>query len=208
MTSQERLEFTTDILTFSGEKLSPEAALQWLATEYVALEEALSCVFIAEDEDDRAQFQFLANDLTRLHDAAVTALKTREPVVLRCIGPNRAVDFEDHTRILGQVVAQAHLEEQADSPAGEGFRRLGELLVARLKAEVKLGEATAATVAEEEPATAQPATESASQEPHLEVARILRERVAPRLHLIGDITQTQTTIREGGRAILRNRLRS
>ena len=127
-------EFTTDVLTFPEEKLSPEAALRWIDVEYAALEEALSCGFIAESDDARMAFSFLSMDLARLHAAAVTTLKTHEPVVLRCIGPDHG-DFEEHTQLLARVVAQSHLEEQSDSPAGQGFRRLGELLVARLEAE-------------------------------------------------------------------------
>ena len=130
-------EFTTEVLTFAEEKLSPEAALQWLDLEYAALEEALSCGFIAESADAHMDFTFLAMDLARLHDAAVTAVKTQEPVVLRCAGPDHG-GFEENTQHLARVVALSHLEEQSDSPAGQGFRRLGELLVARLEAEAKL----------------------------------------------------------------------
>ena len=53
-------------------------------------------------------------------------------------------------------------------------------------------EATSTTVAEEESTTARPSTESAPQEPHIQVARQLRERVQERLLLIAEMAEVNS----------------
>ncbi len=200
-------EHTTMMLPPPKEELDPETALKWLQDDYPCIFGALKCGYSSEDSETREDFSIVAGDVWSLHTACVDAVAQQKPVHIFMEKPPGHLDYEDHTLSLSRVVAHRCSIFEGSGYYEDGFAWFAEVLAGRLRvADGKSSPRGGQEVSESQEPSAdmeQPPTESASQEPRLEVARILRERVANRLYLIGDITETETTIREGDDTIRR-----
>ena len=184
---EDQLPFRRRSLDLLDPRLFPtrESVVDFLRGDhFVVLCTAISCAFDTEDLDLPDQ------TVSDLRSAALSALDDIELLVADAVEAKNVIFDRGHRDVF-------------DSPSGERIQRLCYLQLVGHASDMTLRNVLAEFVqgqikslqsdhlAGEAPsgATEQPATESTPQEPRLDVARQLHERVSDRLHLIATMAE-------------------
>ena len=126
-------EFTFEVFRFPKPKLDRKMAVEWLDNHYQDLTAALQAGYYADEKGVRADFAYLAMDLSNVLDACIHVLRTGKPVRVRTAG-NSDIDFWAHMRMLARLMAQRDLIDDRDERLAEcGFDEITRMFLERIE---------------------------------------------------------------------------
>ncbi len=131
---EERLDFTREFLPPPNERLTPEAALEWLLDDFPGIYAAVTFGFDVEDEETGGSFGVVAIEVGRLYRACITAVASQKPVRVRMTGAPGDLDYDSDTDDLARVVAQRCRIHVGDGGFEYGFEWLADVLKERIAA--------------------------------------------------------------------------
>lgn len=115
-------------------ELSPDEACEWLCDRYASLDAALALGLREDDPTLREAFETLRDDLSTLHQAAVTAWSSGKPVPVEF----RPDDDPEGSLYLARAISCQHLgRDMQGGPHEFGFGLLADALVLRLDSAAK-----------------------------------------------------------------------